>query len=133
MQQKERAEKMSMNSEPVQWSDEKQKSLQEHLVGSWAEDTWIFAPSDRERSPQYLRFTLNSPSLKTEVKYAVWNKFATGRRKIDAHQDDLIRGLSPLMEWLNHHTPPVQSLMEKTLAEWELSFQDYLKQTGRFK
>jgi len=122
-----------MNNEPVQWSEEKQKSLQDLLVGRWAEDIWIFTPSNEKRRPSYLRFTLNSPSLKAEIKYALWNKFDTGRRKINARHDDLIAGLSLIMEWLNHYTPPVQSLMEKALAEWELSFREYLKQSGRFK
>ncbi len=122
-----------MNSEPVQWSEEKQKALQELLVGSWAEDTWIFTPSNRKRSTRYLRFMLSSPSLKTEVKYAIWKKFDTGRCKINADHGEFVTSLTLLMEWLNHYTPSIQSLMEKTLEEWELSFRDYLKQSGHFK
>src|SRR6266567_3224061 len=133
MRQKGRPGTTSINKEPVQWSGEKQKSLQDQLVGRWAEDNWLFTPSDPTRSPRYLRFTLGSPSLKTEVKYAIWKKFDTDRCKINSCQDALIAGLTLLIEWLNHYSPPVQSFMEKTLKEWELSFRDYLEQSGCFK
>jgi len=119
-----------MNSEPAQWSEEKLKSLQEHLVGRWAEDIWIFAPSNRKHSTRYLRFTLSSPSLKTEIKYAIWSKFDTGKCKMNASQSHFITTLSYLIDWLNLYTPPIQSLMEKTLEEWEMSFRDYLIRTG---
>jgi len=29
-----------MNTEPLQWSEEKQQGLQVHLTGMWALDTW---------------------------------------------------------------------------------------------
>jgi integrase len=133
MQKKERAEMTSKSSEPTQWSVEKQQSLQGLLVGRWAADTWIFTPANPKRNRRYLRFALSSPSLKTEIKYAIWRKFDSGERKIDASQDDLITALSDLIEWFNHCTPPVQSLMEKTLEEWESSYRDYLIQAGQLR
>src|SRR5260370_1574468 len=130
MHKKEGAIIMSMNSEPVHWSEEKQRSLQEHLVGKWADDIWIFMSSNPKRGPRYLRFTLDSPSLKTEIKYAIWSKFDTGERKMNATHHDLIVALSYLIDWLNHYTPQIQSLMERMLEEWEMSFRDDLIRTG---
>ena len=31
-----------MSSELIEWSEEKQRHLQEHLVGFWAEAVWTF-------------------------------------------------------------------------------------------
>jgi integrase/recombinase XerD len=133
MRRKEKARMVMMNSEPVQWSEEKQNALQEHLVGRWAEDIWIFTPSNPKRSRGYLRFTLSSPSLKTEVKYAIWNKFSIGEHKVDSQQSELCWVLPHLIDWLNHYTQSIQSLMEKTIEEWEMSLQDFLIQTGHLR
>src|SRR5205809_774118 len=124
-----------MNSEPVQWSEEKQKALQKNLIGRWADDIWIFTSSNQSKRRQraYLRFTLSSLSLKTEIKYAVWSKFDSGECKMNASHVHLSAVLSCLTEWFNHFDPPIRSLMEKTLEEWETSFRDYLIQTKRFK
>lgn len=132
MQKKERAKMIVTDNELIHWSREKQKSLQEHLMDRWANDTWIFTGSNPKRH-RYLRFTINSPMLKTEVKYAIWSKFESGKRASHALHTDLIVNLSYLIDWLNHFIPLIQSLMEKTLKEWETSFRSYLTQTSSLR
>jgi hypothetical protein len=71
---------MTTNHEAIPWPEERQKHLQEQLVGMWAEDTWIFTPTTAKNSMKvHFHFTLLSPSLKVEVKYAMWRKFDSGQ------------------------------------------------------
>jgi hypothetical protein len=47
---------MAANAEAALWSEEKQKRLQDALVGSWAEDEWKFTlPNGSHR---YMHFAL---------------------------------------------------------------------------
>jgi len=77
-----------------------------------------------------MRFALSSPSLKIEIKYAMWIKFDSGKRNIHTSPHDLISCLSSLINWLNHSASSLQSLMERTLEEWEISFRKYLVKNG---
>ena len=70
-----------MSMEQVCWSEEKLQDLNAQLVGSWAQDEWNLAQCPlEERAPRSykLRFNCVSPSLKTELKYACWQKFQRG-------------------------------------------------------
>lgn len=125
---------MTANSETVQWSVEKQKCLQDHLVGEWAEDIWVFAPTTSKRSDKsYFRFTLASSSLKVEVKYALWSKFDSGEWKVHTQHGSQHRALHWLIRWLNSFIPPIHSFMDKSLEQWELSFRSYLVQYGSYR
>src|SRR5258708_6827302 len=123
-----------MNAEPLRWSDEKQKHLQEPLVGFFAPDAWTVGPPDKPHRRCTLRFPLLSSSLKTEVKYAVWRKFEQGEWRMDAsgHYVKTV-WLASIIEWLNNVAPNGQSLMERSEASWELSLRSWLIETHRLK
>ena len=126
-----------MQSDPLYWSAEKLQRLQEKLVDSWAEDVWVFTTKDPGRRRQmcrFLRFASLSSSLGTELKYALWTKFDSGRWSRDANSfDHRATTITFLIQWLDRFTPPVQSLMERDLAEWETLLQSHLLSTGRFR
>src|SRR5260370_8543001 len=99
-----------MNAEPIQWSEEKLLRLQEKLVGSWAEDTWELKGW---KCIRYLRFSLLSPSLKAELKYAVWYKFHSGQWNAENYQSHFCTDFNVLVRWFNHFSPPTPSLLKK--------------------
>jgi len=117
-----------MKSEIILWSEDRQKRLQEHLVGTWANDVWLVTSRSSRRAAVYLRFSINSIPLKLEIKYAVWSKFNSGQWKMERDQKSLRRELTLIIEWLNHFAQPIQSLMEKGLEEWEMSLRSYIVQ-----
>src|SRR5258708_11139064 len=94
---------------------DRQSRLQEHLVGPCAKDVWLVTPRSSKRDAVYLRFPVASFPLKIEIKYAIWSKFDSGQRKIGKDQRELRLELAFLIEWFNHFTSPIQSLMEKSL------------------
>ena len=120
-----------MENEPVQWSEENQKRLQERLCGMWAEDTWIFTPTNPKYKRWYLRFTLTSPSLNVELKYAVWCKLNERQKNLDWSARNLRSALNRLFAWLNQFEPAVRSLMDKRLEQWEESFRSFLVLKGK--
>ncbi len=69
-----------MDASAIEWSEEKQKNLQEQLTGFWTEDSWGFHLKDG-KPQRFLHFTVTSPSLKIELKYAFWRKFDSGEWK----------------------------------------------------
>jgi integrase/recombinase XerD len=123
-----------MNAEAVRWSDEKQKHLQEPLVGFFASDEWTVGPPDKPHRRCTLRFPLLSSSLKTEVKYAVWHKFEQKEWRMDAsgHYVKTV-WLASIIEWLNTVAPNSLSLIERSEASWELSLRSWLSETHRLK
>src|SRR5437879_5017473 len=120
-----------MNAEPVQWSKVKQQRLQERLIGCWARDTWELV--DPKGTKRYLHFSLTSPALKTELKYALWYKFDSGERNVKKQQHALCRNFTLLVTWLNQVAPALPSLLENPLEYWEWSLRSYLIETGQFK
>src|SRR6266700_4141781 len=120
-----------MNTEPVHWSEEKQQGLQVPLTGMWAKDTWeLGGPNGKYRN---IHFRLNSPSLKIELKYALWYKFASGERDATKQQTIFCSDAMCLFTWFNQGAPTVSSLLEKPLTYWEYSLRSYLVETSRRK
>jgi hypothetical protein len=75
-----------MTAEPITWSEEKLKQLQEQLTGTWAEeDTWLMRSKKHKNRPVYeYPFHFNefpSASLAIEFKYALWIQIESGYRK----------------------------------------------------
>jgi integrase len=116
-----------MNAEPIQWSEEKLVRLQEKLVGSWAEDTWELKGW---KCVRYLRFSLSSPSLKAELKYAVWYKFHSGQWNVKNDQSHFCTDFNVLVRWFNHVAPATPSLLEKNLEYWIWSLRSYLAENN---
>jgi integrase/recombinase XerD len=122
-----------MGSELVSWSAENQKRLQTRLCGMWAEDTWTFEPTSPIYTRCCLRFALTSPSLKVELKYAVWSKLVGRQKILSGYVRNLRVDLNRLLAWFNQLEPPVRSLMEKRLVQWEESLQAFLIQNGKLR
>ncbi len=124
-----------MNTKVEDWSEDKQRRLQEHLIGKWATDTWDvvgMSPSSKGRK-QYLHFSLTSAALKTELKYAVWYKFDSGAWRLGRDQRTLCSEFSLLVTWLNTVAPDTPSLMAHTLEYWEISLRSYLITLGHYR
>src|SRR5690348_17146336 len=119
------------NVEPVRWSVDKQQRLQEQLVGSWAADDWCFPFQEKHGRQRWLHFTrLLSPQLRTEFKFALWRKFASGEHQLEHYQGKLCTATHWLIRWFNQTTPAVSSLLERSLEYWELSLRSTLIQEG---
>jgi integrase/recombinase XerD len=131
----EKEENLSMmNAKPEEWSEEKQHRLQECLVGKWAADTWDvvgMSPSSKGKK-QYLRFSLTSAAIKTELKYAAWYKFDSGAWRIGRDQRTLCTEFSMLVAWLNMVAADIPSLMIHSLEYWETSLRSYLISIGLY-
>lgn len=109
------------------WSEEKLQRIQAHLTGIWAEDAWpVTVLTGRTTRQEFLRFEFASPSLTTELKYAVWTRFENDQRKLENNQSHLYYGLQILTDWLNHIAPTTCSLLERSLESWIWSLRSYL-------
>ncbi len=115
------------------WTEGSQRGLREPLAGPWADDVWLVTPKSSKRKAVYLRFTIDSISLKLEIKYAVWSNFDSGKWSMGRDHRTLCRELTLIIEWLNHFAPPIQSLMEKGLEQWEMSLRSFIIQTSRIR
>lgn len=124
-----------MQAESLWWSEDKQTHLQEQLVGFWASDAWRVGPPDNRSKQCTLDFTqLAFPTLKIELKYALWYKFEHKEWMLEGSGHSQHRqGLNHIIAWLNHVAPHEVSLMEKSLAQWELSLRSFLTETGKLK
>ncbi len=124
---------MSVNT--LSWSEERQQSLHEYLQGLFASDAWRVGPTDKPEKQSTLDFSpLQSNSLKIELKYAVWCKFQRKEWDIEGGRNDRNRQcLRTIITWLNRIAPGGQSLLEKSLALWELSLRSFLIETGKYR
>jgi integrase/recombinase XerD len=122
-----------VSKEIMPWTEGSQRRLGEPLVGPWADDVWLVTPKSSKNNAVYLRFTINSIPLKLEIKYAVWSNFDSGKWSMGRNQRTLRGGLALIVRWLNHFAPPIQSLLEKSLEQWEMSLRSFIVQTGRLR
>jgi integrase len=124
-----------MHAESHSWSVERQISLQEHLQGLFASDAWRVGPSHKPERKSTLDFSpLQSNSLKIELKYAVSYKFQRKEWDLEGSKHDSNRRcLRLIIIWLNRVAPGGQSLLEKSLAQWELSLRTFLIEMGQFR
>jgi len=122
-----------VNNEVIPWTEDGQRRMREALTGPWAEDVWLVTPKSSTCNAVYLRFTIGSISLNLEIKYAVWSRFDSGKLTIGRKQSALRAALGLIIRWLNHFVPPVQSLMEKSLEQWEISLRSFIVRTSRLQ
>ncbi len=120
-----------MDSEPIWWSVEKQHHLQDQLTSFWAQDTWLF--TSKQGKIYQMKFSLVTPALRAEVKYALRTKFESGRWKINGNLSPMCRELKAIADWLNQLPFVPDSLMQKPLDHWEMSLRSYLVQTGQYR
>ncbi len=121
-----------LKSEQMDWSLVKQKRLQEPLVDQWAADTWDVMEKRASKNKSYLHFSIVSPGLKTELKYAVWYKYTSGEWRLGSDQASFCREFKGLTTWLNIIAPTCPSLMSHSLEYWETSLRSYLIQSGKY-
>lgn len=118
-----------MNPEQIYWSQEKLQQFQEQLNGFWAQDEWNFAQCPLGNKSTHLgklRFdSLFSAPLKTELKYACWQKFQRSEWSVSSSAW-LSKSLKVLVAWLNTSAPGVSSLLDRSIEQWVLSLRSYL-------
>jgi integrase len=119
---------MSSDAQSAPWLQ-----MQEGLTGMWAQDQWCFELKHDPPVRRLLSFSLLSSTLKVELKYALWYKFATREWGPRRKEDPRWTRLNTIIHWLAHCTPAVASLQERSLADWEGSLQSYLVQAGRYR
>jgi hypothetical protein len=124
-----------MPASSISWSEARQMSLQEHLQGLFASDAWRVGPPHKPEKQNVLDFSaLQSRSLKVELKYAVCCKFQRKEWALEGSRHDRNRCcLRAIIPWLNRVAPCGQSLLEKSLSQWELSLRTFLAETGQLK
>ena len=125
-----------MREDPLLRSAEKWQRLREQLTGSWAEDVLVFTLTEARHRPglrRFLRFNGVSQPLGVELKYAIMTRFESHQWSRDASFcDQQVTKITWIIRWLGHFTPPVQSLMERELAEWEALLRSHILATGRY-
>lgn len=109
----------------VRWTPDQQQALQQRLVGEWAHDTWTFPPKPPSRALSFC-FTCSSPTIRSELKYALWCKFDSGDWQRELNDEGLVNSVKHLNEWLSLVASGMHSLLERPLEEWELSLRSYL-------
>ncbi len=124
---------MSVSS--LSWSEKRQQSLNAHLQDLFASDAWRVGPPHKPERQSTLDFSpLQSNPLKIELKYAVWCKFQRKEWDLEGGRNDRNRQcLRTITTWLNRVAPGGQSLLEKSLAQWELSLRSFLIETGKYR
>jgi integrase/recombinase XerD len=120
-----------MNREPISWSVEKQQHLANHLIDFWREDTWLF--TSKQGNVYQMHVSLQAPAFQTEIKYALYTKFESGRWKTDGNLSPMCRDVKTIVEWLNQLPLLPGSLLQKPADQWEMSLQSYLVQTGHYR
>jgi integrase len=124
-----------MSANPLSWSEERQQSLHEYLQGRFASDAWRVGPPHRPERQSTLDFSpLQSNALKLELKYAVSYKFQRKEWNIEGSAHHKNREcLRHIITWLNRVAPGAQSLLEKSLEQWEFSLRTFLIETGKYR
>jgi integrase/recombinase XerD len=119
----------------IQWSEKKLKLLQAQLTDKWAEDTWTLTTQNKKgkTDQRLLHFTLTSPPLNIEFKYALWYGFNQGIWEKPSGVYRLFYSLQDLMRWLNQAAPATLSLMEKSLEVWVFSLRTYLVEADKYR
>lgn len=121
-----------MDASAIQWSEEKQKNLQEQLLGSWTEDTWRFT-SQNGKHHRSLHFSVTSPFLKIELQYAFWCKFDSGEWCMTGQIARQLHEAKQVISWVDQASPNGISLLEKSLEQWEIAYRSFLVKIGRYK
>ena len=124
-----------MSANLLSWSEERQQSLREYLQGRFASDAWRVGPTHRPEKQSTLDFSpLQSNALKLELKYAVWCKFQRKEWNIEGSAHHKNREcLRHIITWLNRVAKETQSLLEKSLEQWELSVRTFLIEAGKYR
>lgn len=124
-----------MPTSSISWSEERQISLQEPLQDSFSADAWHVGSAGKQGRPSVLDFSaLQSQALKVELKYAVWCKFQRKEWALEGKGHHKNRQcLRTIITWLNQVAPDGQSLLEKSLSQWELSLRTFLVETDQYR
>ena len=126
-----------------QGQQQPQRRIQDELTGYWAQDVWIFRDcplvgqdldlgSKRISPDKALNFQCRLPKIKAELKYGCWRKFEQGEWSPDVIWTQAAE-IHTLIEWLKVKAHPAQSLLDKSLQQWELSFRSYLVEIGKLR
>ncbi len=120
-----------------------QTRLEDELTGYWAQDLWAFGEcplvSDdlrdgkiRVGSDKVIDFRCSLPKIKTELKYACWQKLELKEWSPTTLWTQAVE-VRLIIAWLSAKAHPAQSLLDKELQHWELSFRSYLAEVGQLK
>lgn len=127
-----------MEALQIQWSKSKQQNLESKLVGFWAEDEWYIedCPLKDDNTPistsRLIRFGCASPALNTELKYACFSKVEKKEWSIKTLWQSC-SAIHRIADWLNTVGFGVSSLVERSLASWEMSLRSYLVERHQWK
>lgn len=110
------------------WSAAKQQELSDQLTGFWAGDLWNMneCPLNPEDTKGLNRFIFNclSPSVNTELKYAVWKKYEKG--DWNPAYPAITTHVHRIIKFLNEEQPRLQSFLVKPLSQWEILLSTYM-------
>lgn len=120
-----------------------QKRIQDELKGYWSQDTWIFGhcplvPEDLELEgkrialEKAITFHCQHPTINAELKYACWRKLEQ-KEWAPASVWTQAGEIHSIIQWLDTKAGAVQSLLDKDLRQWEMSFRSYLAEVGKLR
>lgn len=127
-----------MKALQIQWSDAKQKDLESQLVGYWAQDEWRLGDCPIQdgckncSADKVVRFSCQSPSLKAEMKYALW-------QKIEKHQWQTqtlwlrAHNIQEISNWIDKGALRSTSLLERDEVALSTSLRSYLISIGKWR
>jgi integrase len=121
---------MNTSTGSVTWTETKLQALQKQLQEFWERDEWNLSEcplANGKTGLRTLRFTCTSSSLNLELKYVYWKKIASGAWSMKAGS---VAFIAVFVEWLNQVAPQEQSLLQRSLRQWEISLRSYLVAQG---
>ena len=114
----------------IKWSKSKYIEMQKKIDGYWADDIWN--PNEnpfKDRNDirgMYIYFNNISNIIKTEIKYACYQKMTTKEWKwITLHQAKA-KKINYIIGFLSKYDNQINSLVDWQLEIWEKVFQEYL-------
>ena len=105
-------------------------ALAEKLTGFWAENRWDMRNNPLGIYPKgrdcyrYINFKCENELLNTELRYACFEKFQS--RKWSPRSGNIAAQIHRITRFLNITTPPVKSLLDYPIAEWEIRLGTFL-------
>jgi len=124
-----------MSKASLSWTKEKQQSLCDQLIDFWSQNEWDMSRSSLSQSPLkrpvIFRFKCQAENINTELKYACWQRLINGDWRLTSGSH-ITHQINRLTRWLNEVALATQSLLEKSVDQWELSLRTYLVENGMY-
>lgn len=117
-----------------QWSANKYQEMKSQLNGYWDEDIWYPADNPLQNLSKgrgaAIRFNKCTSKIKLEIKFACYQKVINKEWSASTLHNNASR-INRICEWLGTRHYSSETLLEKSLEQWLISFKTYLVDIGK--